>query len=552
MLDELKKNFKGEIATDDKELDAFSRDASIFMVKPKVVIRPMDAEDVKTAVKYVAENKAVNPDLSLTARAAGTDMSGGPLNESIIVDFTAHMNKVLEVGEGWARTEPGVFYRDFEKATLKKGYLLASYPASRELCAIGGIISNNSGGEKSLRYGKTEKFVQELSVVLSDGNEYSFKPLNETELAVKKSQNDFEGELYRKVDDLISANKELIARAEPDVTKNSAGYALWNVRKNGKFDMTQLFVGAQGTLGLVTKAKLGLIKPDKYSRLLVVFMKNTDHIGDLIVELKKYDPESLESYDDHTFKLALKIFPSLIRRIGLSALFRFIPDGWLVLTGGIPKLVVIAEFTGNDEKAVLNKIKEAKADVLAKFPVKARIASSDGDARKYWTIRRESFNLLRQKVQGKRTAPFIDDVVVQAKHLPKFLPELNQILKDYSKYMMYTIAGHPGDGNFHIIPLMDLSDEESVKAIPELSEKVFDLVAKYKGSMTGEHNDGLVRTPYLEKMYGSQVVALFNEVKKIFDPQNIFNPRKKAGEHTGVREGLAYAFEHINRDMNKK
>lgn len=163
-----------------------------------------------------------------------------------------------------------------------------------------------------------------------------------------------------------------------------------------------------------------------------------------------------------------------------------------------------------------------------KSRVSVRVAPTEAAARKYWAVRRESFNLLRKKIRGKRTAPFIDDFVVPPAVLPEFLPKLQAIMVQYPQ-LTYTIAGHVGDGNFHIIPLIDPKDPTIGKVIDELSHKVYDLVLEYKGSISGEHNDGLIRTPYVEKQFGRDMYALFMEVKKIFDPNNIFNPGKKVG-----------------------
>ena len=228
--------------------------------------------------------------------------------------------------------------------------------------------------------------------------------------------------------------------------------------------------------------------------------------------------------------------------MGIGAMFKFIPDVWAILTNGIPKMVMLVEFTGDEEGELMDKIKKCQKEVSDKFGTKTRITKSENDARKYWIIRRESFNLLRKHVKGKKTAPFIDDVIVRPEHLPEFLPKLNEILDQYKNYMVYTIAGHPGDGNFHIIPLMDLSDEKSKKIIPELAEKVYGLVLEFHGSITAEHNDGLIRTPYLEKMYGADIYKLFEKTKNIFDPKNIFNPGKKVGGD------LNYVLNHIKHD----
>ena len=220
ILEQIKKIIKGEVSSDEKELSIYSHDASIFEVRPQVVVKPKDVEDIRNLVKWVADNKDSNKELSLTARAGGTDMTGGPLNKSIILDFTAYLNKIISVEDTppHAVVEPGVFYRDFEKETLKKNLLLPSYPASREICTVGGMVANNAGGEKSLRYGKTENYVQELSVVLSDGREYILKSLTLEELEQKKSQQDFEGEIYRQMHDLLESNYELIKKAKPNVS----------------------------------------------------------------------------------------------------------------------------------------------------------------------------------------------------------------------------------------------------------------------------------------------------------------------------------------------
>jgi len=537
LSEEIKNLIEGEVSATEADLRLFSRDASIFEVFPKLVVKPRNVDDIRKLVSFVSEKKSSRTDISLTARAAGSDMTGGPLNESLIIDFMAHFNRIIEVnkdsfgdsGTGYAIVEPGVFYRDFEKETLKKGLFFPSYPASKNLCALGGMVANNAGGEKSLSYGKTEKYVRELNVVLSDGNEYVFYPLSPEELENKKSKQDFEGHVYREIYKLIENNFEAIQSAKPKVSKNSAGYSLWNIWDRKKFDLTKLFVGSQGTLGLITKIKLGLVETKKYSKLFVMFLKNTESLGDLVNDVVKFGPESFESYDDQTLKLAVKFFPDLIKKMkgsAFSLFLKFIPEAFMVLLGGMPKIILIAEFTGNDEKEIDQKIKKIQSQIRMKFKIKTRIAGTETETQKYWTIRRESFNLLRKHVGNKHTAPFIDDVIVQVEKLPVFLPELNKLVGQYDE-LTYTIAGHAGDANFHIIPLMDFSKERNRKIIPELSEKVYDLVLSCNGSITAEHNDGLIRTPYLKKMYGSAIYELFKKTKQIFDPQNIFNPGKK-------------------------
>ena len=544
LAEDLKKVIKGEVEDTPEVLEAAARDASLFYVKPAVVVHPLDAGDICAAVKLVAEIKKASPDstVSLTARSAGTDMGGGPLTNSIVLDMTKHINKLLEVHVGdvkadagnYAVVEPGMYFRDFDKETQKQNLELPSYTASRELNTVGGMAANNSGGEKNLKYGKTARYVEELEMALADGNSYMFKKLEGEALAAKLAEQTFDGEMHRRVKQLISApdHAKVIEEHKPTVEKNSSGYALWDIG-DGKssLNLARLMVGAQGTLGIITKIKFALVHPKPYSAMTILFLDSLAELGEVVPEVLKHKPDSFESYDDHTFGIAMKYLPELAAQMKtglLSIGISFLPEMWMVLTGGVPKLVLIVEFKADTQKEALDKA-EALASEAKKNRqrIGVRVAKNEAAARKYWAVRRESFNLLRKKIRGQRTAPFIDDFVVPPMSLPEFLPKLNTILAQYK--LTYTVAGHVGDGNFHIIPLVDPTDPTLAKIIDELSHKVYDLVIEYKGSISGEHNDGLVRTPYVEKMFGPAMYALFHDLKMIFDPLNIFNPGKKVG-----------------------
>lgn len=541
LKDQISHLITGDVLDDPASLDHYSRDASLFEIQPQLAVCPKDSTDLQALVHFV--NQHPEAKLSLTPRSAGTDMSGGPLTESIVVDMQRYFNHIISVGNGQAITEPGVFYRDFEKATLKHNLLLPCYTASRELNTVGGMAANNSGGEKTLTYGKTTDYVKELKVILSDGNEYTFGPLTPTELEAKLKLKTFEGQVYRKMWRLVEKNQALLAEAKPKVSKNSAGYYLWDIWDGKTFNLAKVIVGSQGTLGIITQITYRLIKPKKHSRMLVVFLRDLTALGDIVNHVLQFKPESFESYDDHTLKLAIQFFPEILRSIKaknvISLALQFIPEAMMITTVGMPKLILMAEFTGDTDSDVTRRAQEAQVS-LARYGLKTLVTHTKSEGKKYWVVRRESFNLLRHHIKGKHTAPFIDDIVVTPAQLPTFLPELNAIMKEYN--LIYTIAGHVGDANFHIIPLMDLHDPASRKIIPELSKKVYDLVITYHGSITGEHNDGLIRSPYLKQMYGEKVYELFEETKTIFDPQNIFNPGKKVGST------MKYAVHHFIED----
>jgi len=327
MKDEIKNFFKGEVEDGEETLVKYSHDASLLEVWPKLVVFPKDSEDVKNLVRWVNENKQNKEkygELSITARCAGTDMSGGAIGESIIMDFTKYMKKLVggplpidperkplasygaskknvKTSSGYPlvpsyiTVEPGMFYRDFEKITLEKGLILPCYTASKSINAVGGMFGNNSAGERTLKYGKTEDYILETKVIFSDGNEYIVKPLNKDELNKKIAQNDFEGNVYKNISNLINENEAEIKQAKPNVHKNSAGYYIWNVEEERPktlsgaegyvFDLNKLLVGSQGTLGIITEITFKLIPENKNSKLVAIFMKDLAPLGRLVDEI---------------------------------------------------------------------------------------------------------------------------------------------------------------------------------------------------------------------------------------------------------------------------
>ncbi|HEY8999186.1 MAG TPA: FAD-binding oxidoreductase [Candidatus Saccharimonadales bacterium] len=541
-----KAGFSGEVDDAAATLDFYSHDASMFELRPKLVVTPKDAKDVAHLVGLVAAQKKSMPGLSLTARSAGTDMSGGAINESIIVDFNKHFTKIEDVSATAAHAQPGVFYRDFEKETLKHKALMPSYPASRDLCTIGGMVNNNSGGEKSLEFGKTENFVTELSFVFADGVERVVRPLTKVELVKKMAQKDFEGKVYKGIFDLIEANYDEIKKAKPNVSKNSTGYNLWDVwdRETGIFDLTKLIVGAQGTMGFTTDIHFRLVPARPHSGLLVLFLRGMDDLGELIPKVLEAKPATFESFDDATLWLSIRFMPSFLKMLGvrkfIHLLFSLIPDG-LQLLRGIPKLILMVEFNGETEDEVRQKVRALHKELKqhrARYEINGQEEDpTEAKSEKFWLMRRQSFNLLRSKVKDKHTAPFIDDLVVRPEYLVEFLPKLQKIIKKYN--LLATVAGHMGDGNFHIIPLMKLEDsKDRAKILPAMKE-VDNLVLEYKGSLSGEHNDGLVRGPWLGQMYGPKMLKIFQEAKHVMDPDAIFNPHKKANADWD------FSFSHI-------
>lgn len=546
-MDDLKQKLKalvkGEVEDSSEILDKYSHDASMFELKPQVIVYPKDDSDISKVIDFVATNKKQYKDLSVTIRSAGTDMSGGAINDSILIDMTKYFTKTGKVTGDQVWVQPGVYYRDFEPKTLESGLFMPSYPASRDLCTVGGMVANNAGGERSLEYGKTEKFVNELKVTFADGKNYTVKPLDHKQLVLKMAQKDFEGQIYRQTFDLINKHYDLIMSSKPNVSKDSTGYHLWNVydKKSGIFDLTQIIVGSQGTLGVVTDINFRLVKAPQYSGTLVIFLRSINDLGKLINKVLVHKPATFEGFDNYTLMLSFKLFYFFHKTIGwletIKLAIQLIPNA-IMLLRGIPKMILLVEFDGDSPEEVKQRVHNLKLD-LKEFNHEALFEEDNSEAKskKFWIMRRQSFNILRSKVKDKHTAPFMDDLVVPPKYLPYFLPKVRKIINKYG--LLATIAGHMGDGNFHIIPLMKIENpEEKAKLEPALIE-VNDLVLKYGGSLSGEHNDGLIRGPWLETMYGKKMYHVLKETKHIFDPENIFNPHKKTDAK------WSYSMDHL-------
>lgn len=531
LLVELQKIFKGEIHSDKKNKDIYSHDASIYELVPEAVLFPRDSSDIKKLVRFVRDHKHTHPALSITPRSAGTDMSGGAIGNSLVIDMTKHFTKIHSATSTSLHTQPGVFMRDIDPILSAHNAMLGCVPASRAINTIGGMVGNNSAGEQSLRYGNTDKSVRELTVVLADGNEYTFKPITKKELAVKIEQNDFEGNLYKQVYNLIEANYDLTKNARPRTSKNSMGYNLWSVwdRETGIFDLTQLFTGSQGTLGIITDIKIKAVPKAKHSGLLLAYLTNLTHLGEIIPLVTSHKPATFEGFDDITFSLGIKYFQMFRKQLGTKEWLKqqtMLLSSVLKFKGHLPNIVLMIEFEGDTYQEVNDKI-IAMQQALHDHHISIRtdIEGNEELSKPFWEIRRASLTLLRQRVKDKYASCFMDDLAVQPQYVAEFFPKIRKIIRKYK--LPATIAGHFGDGNFHIIPLMDITDPaEQIKLEPAMRELV-PIVLQYGGTLAGEHNDGMVRGPWLPAMFGDEMYDLFRDTKEIFDPHYMFNPHKK-------------------------
>ncbi len=532
-MDQLQQLLRGEIETNEEVLQKYSHDASIFEVRPEGVVFPRDVEDLKTLVRYATRKTLDGAKISLTPRTGGTCMSGGPLTESWVVDMSRHFNAVEEANKETMtiRVGGGTMHLQVEAATHPHKLLFAPYTSSRDICGIGGMIGNNASGEKSVRFGPTSANVESLKVLLADGEEYEFGPLTREQLAAKCAEHSHEGNIYREIVKLLEDNEYLIDRNHPRVKKNAAGYALWELWNEDKtiFNLSRLFVGSQGTLGFTTEAVLKLIPFAPAQRMIVVPITDLSQLAESVQTMLKFTPDTCETFDSNTYDLAKIYHPEDAARANAA-------DG--------KHMIVFAIYAGQDQAEADAKATEAKV-ALEGLSREVTWIETPEAVESFLLIRRKSFKMLLDHPHpGERALAFLEDTIVPIDHYGEFLAALEVILGEYN--MTYTYAGHIGDGSIRLVPLCNMEAPDAADHIMELSRRVYDLVFAFGGSMSVDHNDGLIRTMFLERMYGKEMVALFAQVKELFDPLNIMNPGKK------VEGDAAFAKAHIVKSNSHK
>lgn len=542
----LSKKLKGEVILDETRRISYSHDASIYELVPRAVVLPKDQKDVEAIVSFVAKNKTAYPSLAITPRSAGTDMSGAAIGSSVVLDMTAHFNEIKGLSKSILHTQPGVFMRDIDPYLAAHDLMLGSVPASRAICTIGGMVGNNSGGEQSLRYGNTERWVREVTAVLADGKSYVIKPITKKQLDLKMKEKTFEGRLYKQVYELIEKNYDVIKNARPKVNKNSMGYSLWDVwdRDTGIFDMTHLISGSQGTLGVITDLKMEAVPKAKHTGLLLAYLPSLGKLGAVTQTVLKHNPAAFEGFDDITFNLGIRYFSTFRKQLGTKEWLR--QQTWLLgsvakFRGHLPNILLMIQFEGQAKEEVYAQISSLHDD-LKKFKIRMDIEGDEASSAPFWQIRRAALALLRNQVKDKYASPFIDDMTVEPRFVPEFIPKLRKIIRKYK--LPATVQGHFGDGNFHIIPLMDIENEADQAKLEPVMRELIPIVLHYNGTMAGEHNDGLVRGPWLPAVFGDEVYGIFKHVKEIFDPQYIFNPHKKTDA------SWDYSMDHIRTQNN--
>lgn len=535
----LQDHLTGEVITSSDVRQYFSTDASILELTPAIIVYPRNENDIRKAARFswqLAERGRIVP---ITARGFGTDQSGGSLGAGVMLVFPAHMNKLLEFDSktGVAAVEPGMNYGKLQQALHTHGRFLPPFPASLEYSTIGGAVSNNASGEKSVKYGNTRDYTRSLRVVLANGEVIETRRLNKRELNKKLGLQSLEGEVYRGIDTLIEEHKDVLERLSLNVTKNAAGYALGEVKqKNGSFDLTPLLVGSQGTLGVVTEAVMETEPHNPETTLLAAQFDDMRVAEEALLELRNLSetPSAIEIVDDNLLQFVHSTNPNQLKGI---------------IDPPFPKLVALVEFDNESSRTQKRMVKKA-TKIFDKYQVNYKVEHEAEKQEDLWKIRHSVASIMAHSEGHKKAVPIIEDGVVP---VDRFQEYLTNVYKLFDKYKLTAaVWGHAGDANLHMQTFLDLSQVGDRQKALKIIDEYYKMVISMGGSTTGEHGDGRLRAPYLRDLYGDEVYQLFLEVKKIFDPYGFLNPGVKIDVSLDDIKPLFrqdYTIDHLSEHM---
>lgn len=504
---ELSSIIDGEVLVDDTNLGMYATDASVYQIWPQLIVIPRHEKDVKAALKFADQYK-----LNVLPRGAGTSLAGQTTTDGMVLDFSKYMNQVLElnVEKRWVRVQPGIPRDTLNHYLAAYGLHFAPDPATSSRANIGGMIGNNSSGTKSILYGKTVDHVLELKVLLADGAELVLNNCDELEFVNRSGQADKEGEIYSRVSELIESHKSEIETKFPKVMRRVGGYNLDEFIHGYPWNLSKLIVGSEGTLATILEAKLNLVPLPKHKSVCVVHFDEVLDAIFAVEDMLQFKPSAIEILDKTVVDLSRKNLTTLQH-------CQFIE--------GNPAAILIVEFYDDDVQEVMDRPRRMIEDLKAKKRGYACPLFPEGSSyNDVWVIRKKGLGLMLGIKGNKKPLPFIEDAGIPINHLHSYIDRVLKVCKQHqTEVAMYA---HASVGVIHLRPILDLRLEEDVERFKRIAEDTFQLVKEYGGSWSGEHGDGLVRSPFNKEFFGDELYEAFREIKMLFDPEWRMNPGK--------------------------
>ena len=503
---ELKSIVKGNVSFDEVTRGIYATDASIYQLMPVAVVEPIDEEDVRVAVQTAAKYG-----VNILPRGGGTSLNGQGCGNAMILDFTRYMNRILElnVNEKWVRVQPGIVLDVLNAQLAEHGLQFAPDPATSSRATIGGMMGNNSAGTKSLLFGMTRDHVLKGKVMLADGTVLQLEELTPEAYAKKAGVGDTrEGQIYSGFKEIIEQNRKAIGKAYPKVMRRVQGYNLDLFNHKGSWNLMKLIIGSEGTLGVFLESTLKLVPLPKAKVLCTV------HFSDLLQAIRTvspilgHGPSAVEIMDDDIVTRARE-------NLSICPLTKFIE--------GDPKAILIVEFFGESEDEALRKAEHmVEALKKKKLGYAWPLITVPSEQAKVWAVRKNGLGLMLGMKSERKPLPIVEDGCVPIEVLPEYIDNMLKFCK--KRGVPVAMYAHASVGVIHVRPALSLKSQEDIGHMKAIAEHACTLIKGYGGSLSGEHGDGRVRSPFLQTFFGKEVYDLFRKVKKLFDPMGLMNP----------------------------
>ncbi len=514
---ELDKKLEGDLHHNLSWRLLYATDASVFKEMPAAVCRPAHAEDLKKILAFCSKYQ-----LPIIPRTAGTSLAGQVVGHGMVVDFSRHMNQILELNtdEKWVRVQPGVILDDLNRFLAPHGLFFGPETSTSNRCMIGGMVANNACGAHSLIYGSTRDHTLEISAMLSDGNTVTFGPLNQETFRKKCVGSTLENRIYSQLFEMLSKkeNQEDIKANYPDpsIKRRNTGYALdllLNTTPFGgdeTFNMCKILCGAEGTLAMYTEIKLNLVPlPPPEKALVCVHVKDINEAVQANLVALQYGPVAVELVDKNILDCTKANIQQAKNRFFIK---------------GDPGAIMVVEFAFEKRDEAIGRVEKMKTHLRKKglgyhYPV-----LFDNDIDKVWALRKAGLGLLSNMPGDSKAVAVIEDTAVKTEALPDYIREVQTLLDKLQLQRVF--FAHIGTGELHIRPIVNLKNRTDVERFYQAAEGMARLVKKHGGSLSGEHGDGRLRGAFIPLVLGEECAALLKTVKITWDPQHLLNPGK--------------------------
>jgi len=545
LVDALDRRVDGDVRFDEYSKRLYATDASAYEVTPIGVVIPESTADVAAVQEYCFEEE-----IPVLPRGGGTSLAGQTVNEAVVLDLTGEMDGVLSTDPdaATARVQAGAYVGDLNAAVESDGLKFAPDPAWRDKSAVGGAIGNNSTGSHSLKYGKTDHYVEELEVVLADGTVTTFgeERVDDLHASADPDSDDLLPRIHAEIVRILDEEAAEIDERFPEMKRNVSGYNLDRLLaeyrgeygEEGVVNLGRLMAGSEGTLATVTEATVSLVEiPETKAVALLTYDDLLDAMED-VAPILEHDPSAVEVMDDVLLGLAADT-PEFADVVGM------LPDG--------TDSVLLVEFYAESDEEGRQKVADLVADRVGpeaeggpetvetprsgaaettsqpRRAVDAMEAHDPDDRERFWKMRKSGLPILLSRTTDEKHISFIEDCAIPPEHLPEYTREFQEILEDNDTFA--TFYAHAGPGVLHIRPLINTKNIEEVDAMVDIADRVTDAVVRLGGSVSGEHGDGHARTQWNRKLYGDDLWDAFRELKTAFDPDWLLNPGNVCGDH---------------------